>query len=163
MLTPASFPRLFPALRIDPDGHGAIIVEGDIHHRTEPTGPNGPAQARFESIDKIFVEWYRNVRVSCPLKTGTGAFLDPGVKGELAHDEGFSSGIENGPVHLSFVIFEDSEREKFADEPVDVFLAVFLFDPKQEQHSGADSALFDTLNRNVSVTHTLQQYSHGNL
>jgi len=111
ILEESSFPR------VDDDGDGAVVDEGDMHHGAELAVRDGFAEGGGELGEELFVEGFGEVGLGGVVEGGARAFAATGDERELADDERATAGVAQGAVHRAGVVGKDAQRRAFFDEP----------------------------------------------
>ena len=68
-------------------------------------------------------------------KGGAITFFRAGIKGELAHHERFSPGVEEGSIHPAFLVFEDAHVGDLACEPLEILVFIGFTDSEENKEA----------------------------
>src|SRR5690606_29824118 len=128
-------------------GHGPVVDELDIHHRTELTGFDRARRTLAKDLDEAVVEPHgdRGRRGVDEARAPAAARI--AVQRELAHDQQAAPDLLESEVHLSLGIREEPEADDLVRHPVDLLLAVALGEADEEEEATADLARGPTVDR----------------
>src|SRR6266700_8328226 len=93
---------LLARCRVDPEGHGTVVGEGNVHVSPENTGADGAACRTLERLDERFERGQRESRGRRSAIRRSRTLAGRGVQRELAYGEDFSPAIDHRPVHGAF-------------------------------------------------------------
>src|SRR5262249_36515621 len=153
----------FAALRIDPDGDGPVVGQGDLHPGTKNAAPNGSAETTLQLLAKAVIPllsecWGRGLR-----ERGSVAFPGAGVERKLTNDENCAADIIQRTIHRAILVRENPQAGNFARQPLNVFVRIFRFYPQENNQPDTDFGDLAPVDEDGCLVDALDQCSHGEL
>src|SRR6266542_354513 len=154
---------LFPVLRIDEEGHRAVINETYLHVGAEFTGPDGPAKVFGQLSQERLVKRHSDFRPGCPVVGRPIAFLRAGEQSELADEQDVPLNFLDRSVHDALLVVENSQANNLAAQPFDVLRRVGFLHGQQNEKPFLNRAADLAVDGDGSFGDTLNNRAHGPL
>lgn len=82
----------------------------------------------FDCVDELVIQYFGMIWKGSGGITGATSLAAVTIESELGDNQHGASGIDEGAVHLAFVIFKDPEGDDLFCQPFDLFLTVIFVD-----------------------------------
>ena len=158
-------PRSEQLLRVEEDGHRAIVEEFDLHVLLEASGFAGESGGA-DLADEMFVERASDVRRSRRIERWALSAADVPEESKLRDGEHAAPDIRNAEVHLARVIIENTKPGDFFGEVVGVGFGVRRRHAEEHEKSAADLAgdfvILSITHADLSAANALHHGTHAN-
>ena len=109
----------------------------------------------------MFVEGLGEVGSGGADEGGAVSFFGAGVEGELADDEGFAAGVEEGAVHEAGLVLVNAHVGQFGGQPFAIGGVVAVLDAEEDEKAGADGGNSGAVDGDGGFADALEDCSHG--
>lgn len=128
---------LLACFAVEPDGHGTVVGEADLHVGTEAACTDGAAEVCFECADDFAVDGFGDLGTSGTDIGGAVTLLCIRHQSELRDGDDVPFDVEDAAVHYTIFVVEDAQLRGLLYKVVDVLCCVVGGDADEDEHTEA--------------------------
>jgi len=151
---------LRPGVRVQEDGHRAVVVDLYEHHGPEAASGHGDAGGA-QVVGEALHQRLGHVGQGGVGEAGTAAAARVGVERELGDDQGLAAAVQQREVHLARGVLKDAQVGDLLGQEARLGLAVAVPHPQEHHQPPADLSYHLALNSHRSAAHPLNDCSHS--
>jgi PAS domain S-box-containing protein len=138
----------------------SVVVDFDEHHGSKLSGFHPADTFLAQAIGEIVHQRGSEVGLGSMNKAGPSALAAVSVERELGDDQGLSANIQDRKVGLALGVGKDPQIGDFVGQPVGFGPPIVVTRSDQNDETRADLACGLPVDRNLALTHALNDNSH---